>query len=115
MVVDLDALLGKAYSVAEVAELLGVLEEQVRRLIRANRLKAHRPPGRRMYVVMGESIVLYLNGDEPTPAMKAREAHFIEGRLGAILKAASGPTPRGGAAERKKGSKGRGSTGRRGK
>lgn len=90
MVVDLDALLGKAYSAAEAAELLGISEEATRRLIRAKRLKAHRPPGRKSYVITGESIALYLNGGEPTPAMRAREAQFIGGRLGAVMRAVGG-------------------------
>lgn len=84
MPVDLNELLGKAYSLEEAAKLLNISTE-ARRLVRRGLLKANRPPARKSYVVLGEDIVLYLTSGEGTPAMKEREAARVTKRLGRVL------------------------------
>lgn len=85
MPVDLDDLLGKAYSVEEAAGILGISAEAVRRLIRRKLLKAVRPKARRNYTILGEDLVLYLTAGKGTSTMAAIEAHRVKSRLGKVL------------------------------
>ena len=61
---------GRAFTVSEVAKLLGLSAATVRLLVREGHLQAVRPPGRRGYTVRGEAVWSYFIG-EPLPKAKA--------------------------------------------
>jgi len=68
MVLDLDALPGKAYNVDEVAEMLGVKADAIRRKIREGLLPARRIPGTKGYMVLGDDLHGYIMGGETVKA-----------------------------------------------
>ena len=65
MALDLKAMEGMAYTVEDMAEILRLHPDSVRRLIRDNRLRAVHPPGSRSYIILGEDVVRYIRGEAP--------------------------------------------------
>ncbi len=65
MALDLKAMEGMAYTVEDMAEILRLHPDSVRRLIRDDRLRAVHPPGSRSYIILGEDVVRYIRGEAP--------------------------------------------------
>jgi len=65
MVFDKDELRGKIYTVEELANLLGVPEENVRKKIRAGHIRASKPAGSRRQMIEGEEIIRWLLDKPP--------------------------------------------------
>lgn len=62
MAVDLKALEGRAFRVDELAQVLELHPDSIRRVIREGRLRAIRPPGTKSYIVLGEDALRFLRG-----------------------------------------------------
>jgi excisionase family DNA binding protein len=67
MPVDLKTLEGKAYNPDEVAQILKMHGDTVRRLCKSGRLKAAKPRGSKCYIILGEDVVRYLKGEPAIP------------------------------------------------
>jgi len=65
MALDLKAMEGMAYTAEDVAQLLHLHPDTIRRLIRDRRLRAVRPPGSRIYIILGEDLARYFRGEPP--------------------------------------------------
>lgn len=73
MAFTLDELRGRVFSIDEVADLLGVKPEAIRRRVRLGQLPVRRPPGSEM-VVSGDELAAYLLGETPAPRPKKAAA-----------------------------------------
>jgi excisionase family DNA binding protein len=65
MPVNVAELRGKVYTSREVAAVLSITSDSVRRLVREGRLRAIRLPGQRRFRFLGEDICRYLTGQPP--------------------------------------------------
>ena len=71
MVLTLDTLKGRVYTVEEVAALMGITPDAVRRRIRLGYLPARSVPGAKSMVISGDDLAVYLSG-APVTARKRR-------------------------------------------
>lgn len=85
MVYDLNELKGRIYSIPEVARILGVGQDAIRRRVRLGQLPVRRPPGSEM-LVYGDDLAAYLLGDTPAPRppRTAKPSPRVEGRVEAV-------------------------------
>ena len=73
MVYKLDELRGRVFTLAEVADMLGIKPDAVRRRVREGQLPVRRPPGSEM-LVMGDELAAYLMGETAPSSPKARKS-----------------------------------------
>jgi len=66
MPVDFGDLENKSFTVEEIAPILGMDSQGIRRLIRLGKLRAVRPDGARAFRVLGEDAIRYLKGLPPS-------------------------------------------------
>jgi len=71
MVIRLDDLKGALLSVDEVAELLGIKPDSVRRRIREGHIPARSVPGSHGYLILGDELIPVLMGSPATPQPRA--------------------------------------------
>lgn len=72
MVYKLDEMKGRVFTLSEVAEMLGVKPDAIRRRVRLGQLPVKRPPGSEM-LVDGDELAAYLLGETATATPKPRK------------------------------------------
>lgn len=81
MVYKLDEMKGRVFTLAEVAEMLGIKPDAIRRRVRLGQLPVRRPPGSEM-LVDGDELAAYLLGEtSPATPPKPRKAKPKAGRV----------------------------------
>jgi excisionase family DNA binding protein len=73
MVLVVDDLRGRFYTVAEVAKMLGIVADSVRRRIRDGQMPARTVPGVPGYTISGDDLAEYLKGTPYKPPERPRK------------------------------------------
>jgi anaerobic selenocysteine-containing dehydrogenase len=63
MVIDLNALEGKAYNPKEAAKIAGVNADTMRKLCKTGVIKAAKPRGSKCYIILGKDLIRYFEGE----------------------------------------------------